>query len=357
MRRSFADLEPIELERVVLNGRRLDRRIEAGRLELADLEDENTLIVEGSFGYVDAGAGLHRVDAPAGGTYVYSKTYPDGAPRMYCCFNQRELRAPVTVFIKAPSAWSCLANGKLAEVGEGPWTFEPTPPILPHLTNICAGDYSSTGVEAAALPVSIAATQETAAGIPGVAGSGLIEEALRFHEQTLDTPYPYGKCDFVFVPDYPGLAYGAPGLVTASDRVLSEHVLDGEPDLFAATVVVHELAHGWIGDLVDVADEEASIVEALTTYLTRTALEAICPGATPWDPATSSTLPDDAYAAGAAKIRQLEGLIGRESLLRGLRKTLQLHANSSASKADLLRYWSEAGSRNLDEWASRPVGD
>ena len=147
-RAAYADLHAGAIQRAALNGAGLDlaRAYQPGRLELPRLAAENTLIVEAEIGYVSAGAGLHRHAEPDGHVCVYSKAYPDGAPRIYCCLDEPHLRAPFTMSVQVPAGWSCLANGRVASRparGEaGRWTFAATHPIAPCVSSFCAGPLS-----------------------------------------------------------------------------------------------------------------------------------------------------------------------------------------------------------------------
>ena len=360
---AFAVLQAVTVRRAALNGADLDLTwtYHPGRLELSRLAGENTLVVDAEFGYTSAGAGLHRVAGPDGSACVYSKAYPGGAPRIYCCFDQADMRAPFTVSINAPAGWACLANGPVvsrpAGGAAGLWTFATTSPIAPYLASFCAGPYSGTAFSCERdrrepLPVTVNALPSAAAVLEAVVSPDLFRKPLSCYERSLGAAYPYGKCDLVFVPAFPGLAFGAPGLITIKDQVLTE-AQNGKPALYLASVIAHELAHAWFGGLVDVCRRDDEwLIEPLTTYISRTALGEIHPGATPWAPATSQTLPDHAYARDAAAVRQLEGLIGRQAVLNGLRDLLHRHAHGCATKDDLVQCWSRASGRDLREWAA-----
>ncbi len=144
---TFADVEAAGVRRAVLNGADLDitGAYQPGRLELPQLAAENTLIVEADFGYATAGAGLHRVTGADGFACTYSTAYPGGAPRIYCCFDQPDLRAPFTVSVHVPAGWSCVANGPVlsrpADGEAGMWKFAATHPITPYLSSFCAGPF------------------------------------------------------------------------------------------------------------------------------------------------------------------------------------------------------------------------
>ena len=356
----YADLQAASIRRAELNGAALDTgACRAGRLELPHVAAENTLIVEAEFGYVSADAGLHRQAGPDGSVCVYSKAYPGGAPRICCCFDQPDLRAPFTVSAKIPAGWSCLANGPVtsrpADDETGLWTFAATPPIAPYLFSLCAGPFSgpaSTAKRDRPVPFTANTLPALVPALEAAVSPELFSSPLAYYERSLGVPYPYGKYDLAFVPGYPGLAFGAPGLVTITEQVLTQPH-GGDPGLYLAVVIAHELAHAWVGGLTEFqppADEW--LEEAITTYISRTAIEETRPGATPWAAAASKDLPDDAYARNAATIRQLEHLTGRPAVLAGLRNLLHRHAHSSATKDDLIQCWSRAAGRDLHEWAA-----
>src|ERR1700677_617884 len=300
-------------------------------------------------------------NASKSSAFVYANSR--GPSHIYCCFDRPDLRAPFTVSVTAPAGWSCLANAPVLSrppAGErGIWRFAPTPPVPPWLTSVCAGPLYVSASEnyerddGHPLPITIQAVPsvpEEPTTIPE-----LLRQSLRFYERRL-VPYPYGKCDLVFGPVSPALAQAVTGLIVIQDQVLRDS-RDGSDDtgLYLNAVIAHELAHAWFGGLVTMPREDGWLDEALTTYISRTALEEIMPGCTPWAAQTSATLPDHAYAGDAAAIRQLEDLIGRQAVIDGLAALLRRHAHSQATPADLVTYWSQASGQDLRAWAAKTL--
>jgi aminopeptidase N len=362
---AFADLQAVSIQQMALNGRRLDvRRVHDGRVDLPTLAGENTLVVEAEFGYASAAEGLNHVANGADGSIcVYSKTNEGGAPRVFCCFDQPDLRAPFTVSVRAPAGWSCVANGPVVSRpsdGRGRWRFASTTPLAPYQFSVCAGSFHGMSfvcerTRGSALPVTIWEMPGGRTLLQAEVVLELLQQPLRYFEGTLRVPYPYGKCDLVFVPRFPALAFSAPGLIAIHDAVLK----DGEgkpPALHPAMVIAHELAHAWIGGLADVRGyDEMWLQEAIATYLSRTALSEIRSNSSPWAASASAILPDHGYAEDADKIRQLEELIGREGVMLGLGTLLRRHAHGTATKDDLVRCWSEASGRDLSAWAAQTL--
>jgi aminopeptidase N len=364
---TFADLRAARIQQATLNGTPLDVAAgqASGRIELPGLADDNVLCVKAECDYAPAGAGLHYVAGAGDGLgYACSRASSGGAARMYCCFDEPDLRAPFTVAVTVPAGWSCLANGPEVarpRPGEpGTWRFAPTDPIPPWLSAVCAGPWvgEAFGCErpgASPLPIAVHTLPVPAAEPRTARVAEFLAGPLRFYERSLGVPYPYGRCDVVFVPELPDLAYSVPGLIVAHDQVLSEDP-PGDGGLYLATVLAHELAHAWLGSLVTMRRaEDRWLDEALTTYLSRAALAAARPGFSPWDEAVSATLPDHGYAAGAAVIRQLEERIGPAAVAGGLGLMARRHAHGSVTAGELARCWSEASGQDLAGWAARAL--
>jgi aminopeptidase N len=364
---TFADLDAVNIRRATLNGTGLDPA-GGGRLELPRLKSENVLVVEAEFAYTTAAEGLHYVtDAADGSAFVYGKCSGGGGSRIYCCFDRPDLRAAFTVSVNAPAGWSCLANAPVIsrppEGDPGTWRFAPTAPIPPWLSSFSAG-LLSTGAGASRgpdlnrereLPVTIRAVPSAAALLEPLHIPELLRHQLHFYQTNLGVPYPYEKCDLIFGPISPDLlAYSVTSLIIIQDEVLKESQKAGSA-LYLATVIAHELAHTWFGGLVTMPREQRWLDEALTTYISRTALAEIIPDSTPWAASTSATLPDDNYARDAAAIRQLEGIIGRPAVINGLGTMLRRHAHGQTAKDDLVRYWSQASGHNLRAWAAKTL--
>jgi aminopeptidase N len=360
---SFADLEAVRVGRAVLNGASLDSSASChpGHLPLPSLDYENLLVVEAEMGYTSAGAGMYRPGGHHRGACVYGKGFPDGARRIYCCFDQRDLRGPFTVSINAPAGWLCFANGPLVSRPDadesGPWCFAPTPPIAPDLSSFCAGPYAGRAFACSRdndppLPVTVNARRSITAVAEAMISPELVCQPLRYYERVLGIAYPYLKCDLVFVPEYRALAYGAPGLVTVQEQVLTQSVND-KSGLYLATVMAHELAHAWFGGMFDMREtDDGWLIEALATYISRVALGEIRPDADPWDASISKALPDHEYVKYAAPVRQLADLIGTDAVLGGLRSLIKDHMHGCVTKGEVIRSWSRASTQDLREWAA-----
>src|SRR5690606_29017657 len=102
------------------------------RIRLTDLREHQTLLVEARLPYVTDGDGLHTFTDPADGA-VYRSAYcsVDVAHLVYPCFDQNDLKAPITLRVRAPEDWTVLANSTVTRREGGRWEFATTPPLPP----------------------------------------------------------------------------------------------------------------------------------------------------------------------------------------------------------------------------------
>lgn len=291
--RPHALLEATDVRHARLDGR--DVPWDGARLALGSA---GVLEVESVHAYApDRGFRQVEVD---GRTYRYTLHHPTHAPRTFCCLDHTT-RATTTVTVHAPG--KALVSDTRA-------------PVAPHALAAAVGPW-----------VEVAPDVHAARPFAGDAVSALVARSVGFFEDVLGVPYPYGACRVVFVPDLPVLGFSSPGLILLDTRA----PLEVSP-LHAATVVAHEVAHQWAGN---VTDGEPSLVEGLATYLSRLAAEAFVPGVDPWTPPAGTPWPDRPYAPHLARVVGLEARVGRKALLRALGEVFRAHRFGAAGWADL----------------------
>src|SRR5690606_29623520 len=100
---TFIELRPHTLRAARLNGRQLDpATLAEGRLPLPGLAADNELVVEADYPYSRSSEGMHRFVDPADGkVYIYAQPSITQAPRFMACFDQPDLKAPVTLRVTA----------------------------------------------------------------------------------------------------------------------------------------------------------------------------------------------------------------------------------------------------------------
>jgi len=260
---TFIEATTSDLHEVVLNGRRLDAAsaTDGWRIGLDDLQAQNELRVLGSSDYTNSGEGLHRfVDPVDGETYLYTEFAVAEANRVYAVFDQPDLKAAVRFTITAPAHWSVLSNAPSPDpvpAGEGTatWAFETGPVISSYIVAIVAGPYatwhgSARSVDGRHVPLGLYTRASLAEHAEPDVMFGLVEAGLAFYETAFGVPYPFGKYDQIFVPEYNWGAMENVGAVTFNESYLFRSRVSDARREQRAIVVLHELSHMWFGNAV-----------------------------------------------------------------------------------------------------------
>ncbi|OJF11589.1 aminopeptidase N [Couchioplanes caeruleus] len=384
---TFVELEPAELLSATLNGMPVDpSALAQERLTLTGLAAANELVVEGEMRYSNTGEGLHRFVDPADDrVYLYAHMFLDGARRIFPCFDQPDLKAPITLSVTAPEGWLVAANGEQAGAVEaGRWRFAPTKPLSTYLISLIAGPYHARTDSHDGIPLALYCRQALAEHLDEQADElfTVTKQCLDRYHELFDVRYPFGHYQQAFVPEVNFGAMENPGIVVFRDEyIFRSAVTDAERE-HRAMVVAHEMAHQWFGDLVTMTwwDDlwlNESFAEYLGTRITAEATRFTGTWTTfamqrkAWGmradqrPSTHPVAPSDvedtalallnfdgiSYAKGAAVLRQLVAYVGDKALLAGLNDHFAAHAYGNATLADLLGALSRSSGRDLTAWA------
>jgi aminopeptidase N len=384
---TFVEVRPVRLHEVTLNGASIDPATACeNRLPLPGLRAENTLTVVAEMAYSNTGEGLHRFVDPADGeTYLYAMSFLDSAQRIFACFDQPDLKAPVTLRVTAPEGWLVAGNGvPAAPAVAGRWEFAPTPPLATYFVTLIAGPYHVVRDSHDGIDLGLYCRRSLAEHLDRD-----LDEIFTVTKQCFDRfhdlfgeRYPFGKYDQAFVPEFNAGAMENPGLVTIrDDYVYRAAVTDSQREL-RATTIAHEMAHMWFGDLVTMRWwDDLWLNESFAEYLgTRVTAEAtrftgawttfgmrrkawgyavdqrpsthpIAPAGVPDAAQALLNFDGISYAKGAAALRQLVAWLGDEAFLTGLRAHFAAHRFGNATLADLLDALSTASGRDLTGWA------
>ncbi|MFC8535231.1 aminopeptidase N [Streptomyces sp. NPDC057249] len=391
---TFADLIAPSVDAVTLDGTALDPAavFDGTRIALADLaEGEHVLVVDAQCAYSRTGEGMHRfVDPEDGEVYLYTQYEPADARRVFANFEQPDLKAPYRFQVTAPAEWTVWSNGAEESREGGVWRFAETRPISTYITAVVAGpyhyvtdSYSRTFEDGTTLEVPLGAMCRKGLAKHFDADDIFLitKQGLDFFHDNFDYPYPFGKYDQAFVPEYNLGAMENPGCVTFRE----EYIFRGKVTRAAyegrANVILHEMAHMWFGDLVTMRWwDDLWLKESFADFMGVFAMT----GATRFEdgwitfannrkswayradqlPSTHPITADirdleDAklnfdgitYAKGASVLKQLVAYVGREAFLEGARRYFKKHAYGNTRLGDLLSVLSETSGRDMTAWS------
>jgi aminopeptidase N len=384
---TFVEVKPAQLRSAALNGTPLDpASLADGRLPLSGLAAVNELVVDAEMAYSNTGEGLHRfVDPADGAVYLYMQAFLDDAQRVFACFDQPDLKAVFTVAVTAPPDWVVAANtAPVQPAADGRWRFAPTRPLSTYLVSLLAGPYHVVSDEHDGVPLALYCRGSLAEHLDADAAElfDITRACLDRYHELFDVRYPFGPYQQAFVPEFNAGAMENPGLVTFRDEfVFRSAVTDSEREQ-RATVIAHEMAHMWFGDLVTMTWwDDLWLNESFAEYLGTRVTAEVTRYAEAWTtfamqrkawglradqrPSTHPVAPADvadteqallnfdgiSYAKGAAVLKQLVAFVGDEAFLAGLNEHFAAHAFGNATLADLLGALSKASGRDLSAWA------
>ena len=141
---TFLELTGATDLRVTVNGAATTPAYDGKRLTLSGLADRNEVVVEARVPYVTDGDGMHTFTDPADGErYVSAYLGMDIAQRVFPCFDQPDLKAPIGLTVTAEPTWTVVANGRVTGNDAGEWAFATTPRVSTYLFVVCAGPWHS----------------------------------------------------------------------------------------------------------------------------------------------------------------------------------------------------------------------
>ncbi len=389
---TFIELKDAHIERAELNGRPLDTSTYADdRLVLTGLLAHNELVIAAELDYQSTGEGMHRFVDPADGqSYVGAYCGVDVARQVFACFDQPDLKARLDISAIAPDEWTVVSNGLLdpARSGGGRWGFAATPPVATYLFVLLAGPWHTVRSTHAGLEFNWHCRASLADYLDRDADElhAISHACFDRYLELFDEPYPFDSYDQAFVPDHNWGALETPGCVTFRDEFLFRSAVTHTERQQRATVIAHEMAHMWFGDLVTMrwwddlwlaesfAEYMGYRVAAEVTEFTGTWTEfAVSRKAWGYDadqrPSTHPIAPPrDAvgdteaaltnfdgisYAKGASALRQLVAWIGDDAFLSGVNEFIADHRFASATLADLLEALARSSGRDVHAWAAQ----
>ena len=247
-------------------------------------EGENTIEILYSCEYNHNGVGLHSfIDPTDNREYLYTQMEPYDCHRLLPCFDQPNLKAVLKLKVIAPKEWIVLGNAyeeSIVDLTEDNqlktlfnfadqtithlvknhsissknyhiYTFNDTPRISTYLYAICAGEYhciENTLESPTKLRVFMRQSLKDC-GEPQEIFKVTIA-GMKFYSDYFGCPFPFGKYDQIFCPEYNYGAMENVGLITHNEFYCWKAPPTHNRRTGFAITVLHELAHMWFGNMV-----------------------------------------------------------------------------------------------------------
>ena len=320
--------------------------------------------------------------------FLYTLFVPARARLAFPVFDQPDMKGRWTVTLEHPVKWQSAANGaELSRTANGDRVtvrFAETQPLPTYLVAFIAGDFKIETAERNGRTFRMFHRETDAAKVARNRDAifDLHARALDFLERYTTIPYAFGKFDFVAIPafQFGGMEHAGKILYNASGLMLDESATQNQL-LGRASVISHETAHMWFGDLVtmkwfnDVWMKEvfanfmaAKIVNPsfptvnhdlrflLSNYPAAYEVDRT-PGANPIRQQldnlneAGSMYGAIIYQKAPIVMRHLEALLGADNFRDGLREYLKAHAFGNATWSDLISVLDARTPTDLQQWS------
>lgn len=296
---------------------------------------------------------------------------PADARRMLPLWDQPNRRAVFAVTVTHPTEQMAVGNMPVARTqrlsgGNSRTTFQDTPAMPSYLLFLAVGDFERITRDVDGIQVGVVVRRgQTERGRYALQAA---EESINYYHEYFGIRYPLPKLDMIGVPGAGG--FGAMenwGAILYFDQyLLLDEARSNESDRQRVfSIVAHEIAHQWFGNLVTMNWwDDLWLNEGFASWMAAKAVAARHPDWQPWlaqlaegsaDAAaldaregthpivqTVNTI-DDAnlafdditYDKGLAVLRMLEAYVGEEGFRQGVRDYLNAHLYGNARTQDL----------------------
>ena len=304
-----------------------------------------------------------------GRKYVLSQMESVDARRAFPCVDEPAAKASFALSAVIDEGLTAISNGPVVSDTPGPKfgkhtvRFGTTPKMSSYLVALAVGDFQCVEGSADSVPIRVCTRPE----MKDLTRFALeaAEQAFAFDNRYFGFHYPFRKLDLVAVPgNFPGAMENAAAIffdegLLASDARAPESALADE-----ASVLSHEIAHQWLGDVVTMASwDDLWLNEGFATWMAPKALAAWKPQ---WHlelaevtsagnvmrldalrstravraPVSTTAEIDESfdpivYDKGAAVVRMLEAWMGPDVFHTALAAFVHAHAFGAVTTEDL----------------------
>jgi aminopeptidase N len=317
-----------------------------------------------------------------GRRYASTQFEATAARYAFPSFDEPEMKATFTVTAVVDEGDNAISNGAVVAdykfpQGKHTFKFATTPRMSTYLVALTVGAFDCLKDQVDGIPLRVCATPDKIAN--GRFALEATKAIVGFYNRYYGTRYAFGKLDQVAVPDFSAGAMENTGDIIYRETAL----LVGDNDSIerkkgVASVIAHEIAHQWFGDLVTMKWwNDLWLNEGFATFMAPKPLKTWKPD---WDFEASEvvdsrgTLTTDslrstrairaeattsaqienmfdaiAYGKTAWMLRMVESYIGEEAMRKGIDEYIATNAYANTAAEDF--------TRSMDRASSKPVAD
>ena len=327
--------------------------------------------------------GLYLGKDDQGRKYASTQFESTDARRAYPSFDEPAYKATFDITAVADNGLVAISNTKVISDTPGPGDkhtvrFATTPKMSSYLAALVVGNFAYVEGEADGIPIRV--YNPTGKEQMGKFALEAAEHILSYYDKYFDIKYPYGKLDLVGIPDFSAGAMENTGCITFREILLQIDEEHGSVGLkkTIASVIAHEMAHQWFGDLVTAKWwDDIWLNEGFATWMSSKPIEAWRPewnfdlddvsntGGSLNTDSLANTRPIHqaaetpgqimelfdgiAYGKAAAVLRMVEAYLGEKTFEAGVNAYLQKHQYGNATAADFWNAQAETSKKPVDK--------
>jgi aminopeptidase N len=331
-------------------------------------------------------AGLRGLYLSKSARRQYAVTQFEGtyARMMFPSFDEPAFKATFDLSVIADKGDTAISNGRIVKDDPLPGstrhkiTFSTSPKMSTYLVALAIGDWQCLERSVDGTPIRVCAVPEKKQY--GQFALEAAAQSVLFYNQWYGIKYPFGKLDMLAIPDYEwgGMENTASIFYRDTALLMDEKTASVFSKRGHATVVAHEIAHQWFGDLVTPAWwDDIWLNEGFATWMERKPIQAWHPEwhleddeaataqsvigqdslsaarAIHGDPRTSAEIKEMfdgiTYEKGGAVLGMLESYVGPEVFRSGVNAYLKAHANGNATSADFWQAVAKVSGKPVDK--------
>jgi aminopeptidase N/puromycin-sensitive aminopeptidase len=199
--------------------------------------------------------GLYLGKDEQGRKYASTQFEATDARRAFPSFDEPDYKATFDITTVADKGMVAISNQKVVSDTPGPGDkhtvhFATTAKMSSYLAALVVGNFEYVEGEADGIPIRVYAT--TGKKEMGRFALEIATDVLKYYDNYFGIKYPYGKLDLIGIPDFSAGAMENTGCITFREILLLADEQKTSVDLkkTIASVIAHEMAHQWFGDLV-----------------------------------------------------------------------------------------------------------
>jgi aminopeptidase N len=316
--------------------------------------------------------------------YAATQFESTDARRAFPSFDEPAYKAVFNVTLVVDKGDTAISNGSIVSDTPGPSEgkhtikFSPTPKMSSYLVAMVVGDFVCREGGADGIPMRVCSIPEEKEMTDFALEAS--ENILKFYNRYYSIKYPYHKLDHIVLPDFGPGAMENVGAITYRDTamLIDPKTASYDAKRTVASVIAHEMAHQWFGDLVTAQWwNDIWLNEGFATWMAFKPLEA-------WKPewhedqneirGTLQALNTDsiasvrpiranadtpgeiqelfdgiAYGKAASVLRMVEAYVGPEVFRRGVNAYLQKHSYANATAEDFWTQIAQTSGKPVDK--------